>query len=323
MKLARILGAIGVIGIVGATVLPASNAAAIINDQIELLGEEFQIAISPSYIEFDLTPGTTTGGRFRVRNAGNMETDLKIGVAPMTFSSETTLLGTPRNEVVGWTTITLEPGCTPIREEEGALFVRMRVKEECYVQFSTNTPANAPFGEQYMNIYFQEYSDGDEGGLLLLRSIGVNIYGTNKTGGVGAGDMCGELIKQSIPFWVFQGPLKTTATVENCGRLNFRAKVSIEVYNLFGGLVYEDEQPIDRIIAVESQRAIRADWKDTGIGIYKTRQTVEFLGETYVKEGWSFLIPLWLVLLVLICILVVILAIVHDRKKKQLGRGRK
>ena len=135
--------------------------------------------------------------------------------------------------------------------------------------------------------------------------------------------MCGKLIKQSIPFWVFQGPLKTTATVENCGRLNFRAKVKIEVYGLFGGLVYEDQQPIDRIVAVESQRAIRDDWKETGIGIYKTKQTVEFLGETYIKEGWTFLIPLWLILLVFICILVAILAIVHDRKKKQAGRRKK
>ncbi|MCL1839725.1 hypothetical protein FWF89_01845 [Candidatus Saccharibacteria bacterium] len=321
MKFVRALAGIGIVGVIGALVLPVGDVAAVINDNIELQGEEFQIAISPAYVEFNLTPGSTTGERFRVRNVGSQETDLKIGIAPLEFSSETTMLGTPRNEIVDWTTITLEPGCEVTRVEDGAIFVHMRVKEECYVKFSTKTPSNAPFGEQYMNMFFQEYRD-DEGSVQAIRSIGVNIFGTNATGATGGeGDACAKVINQSIPFWLFEGPLKTTVEIENCGRLNFHASVKIEVYNIFGSLVYEDAEPQDRIVAAESKRKTSDSWIDAGMGIYKTKQTVTALGETYEIEKWTFIIPIWLVIVILLCIAVVIFTIVHDRKKKKMKRA--
>ena len=324
MKLMRKLAVLGVIGVVGMMALPAGRAGAVINDRIEWLGQEFQIALHPTHIEFDLVPGTTTGETFRVRNVGSMETDLKIGITTQNFSGGVNATGTPRDDILGWTTIALEPGCTAteVDPKGNYLLVHMRVKEECFVQFSTTTPSNAPFGEQYMNVYFQEYSESEEGGLQAIRSIGANVYGTNRTGS-GEGDVCGKVIDQSIPFWVFEGPIDTTTIIENCGRLNFHAKIRIEVYNLFGALVYEEQTPKDRVIAVETEREVKDSWAETSIGIYRTVQTVEVLGETYVKEGWTFLIPLWLIVVVLLCLLVVALAIVHDRKKKQTGRSRK
>jgi len=321
MKLVRILGVIGVIGALGVTTLMAGDVAAEINDKIDLLGDEFQIAVHPVYIEFDLIPGSTTGEKYRVRNVGSEETTLKIGVASRSFSSDTTVLGTPRNEIVDWTTVTLEPGCEATKTGKGVVFVHMRVKEECFVRFSTKTPSNAPFGEQYMNIYFQEVRE-DEGDLQGIRSIGANVFGTNRTGASkGAGDMCAKVLKQEIPFWLLEGPLATSALVENCGRLNFHATIQIEVRNLFGGLVYEEARANDRIIIAESQRELRDAWSEAGIGLYRTKQTVIALGETYVYEGWTFIIPIWLIILILSCILVAILVGVYDRKRKKLKKA--
>jgi len=327
MKLMRSLVALGATGIIGAMFL-FSNVAAEINPNIHYLGEEFQIAVSPTHIEMDLVPGSATTETFRLRNPGSQESDVKIGVASLMIDDDTTMLGTPRNEILEWVTLSLQPGCTPTRidQETGNIFVHLRVKEECFIDVTANTPSNAPFGEQYFNVFFQEQEENEEtGGVKMIRSIGMNVYATNRTGGGngGRGDMCAEVRDQRIPFWLFEGPLATKATVENCGRLNFHSTIKIEVHNLFGTLVYKEEVANDRIIIAESTRVIRDDWVEAPMGIYRTKQTVEALGETYIKERWTIIIPLWLILLVSICILVAILAIVHDRKKKQSGRRKK
>jgi len=316
MRLSYALVALSIVGAVGyAAVNSPVDVAAEINENIELLGEEFQIAISPVYVEFDLVPGTTTSETFRVRNAGSMETDLKIGVQELTVSDGTTVSGTPRNEILGWTTVTLEDGCDVMGEEDGAIFVHMRVKEECHVTFSTTTPSNAPFGEQYMSIYFQEYREIEGGGIQMIRSIGANIYGTNRVG-ESSGDMCAEMIHQSIPFWIMGAPLNTTARVANCGRLNFHTTTKIEVRSLFGKLMYEDQVPQSNIIMVGSERVLSDSWDDASIGIYKVKQTVEMLGKTYEIEKWTFVIPFWLIMVILGCIAVIVLAIVYERKKR-------
>ena len=324
MKLRYGLAVIGVVGVMGAVAIPMDNVQAEINNKIELLGEEFQIAISPAYVEFSLIPGTVTSEKIRVRNVGSLETDLKIGVAPLDFSDETTAIGVPRNEIVGWTTVELEDTCEATKVENGAIFVHMRVKEECFVRFSTATPANAAFGEQYMNVYFQEYREDSEGSVQMIRSIGANVYGTNSTGAShGEGDICGKVISQSVPFWLFEGPLRTNVKIENCGRLNFHATIEIEVYNLFGGLMYKDVGPQDRIVAAESTRTIEDNWGDATIGIFRTKQTVVTLGETYEIEKWTFIIPIWLIVLFLVCIIVIVLAIIYGRKKKNLKKVKK
>jgi len=312
---------IGVAGMVGALVLPVGNAAAVVNDNIELQGQEFQVAMSPVYVEFDLVPGTTTGDTVRIRNVGSMETSLMIGVAPLEFSGDTTVLGTPRNEIVDWTTISLEPGCEAFKTDAkaGTIFVHMRVKEECHVRFSTKTPANAPFGEQYMYVFFQEYREDLADGMQMIRSIGTNIYGTNRTG-ASDGDTCFKMLDQNIPFWLFKGPLDTNATVENCGRLNFHTTIKIEVFNLFGKLVHEDQLPGDKIVIAESQRVMRGSWAEARTGIYKTKQTIEALGETYAKEGWTLIIPEWLVVVLLLCAATIVFSLIHGRKKKQASR---
>lgn len=302
---------------------PYYNAEAVINENITIGENDFQLAVSPTHLEYDIVPGTSSSETFRVRNTGKLEANIKIGVAPMQFSGDTTALGTPRNEILDWTTVSLGPECEAFDvDEDGAIYVNMRVQEECSVIITTDTPDDAPFGEQYMTAFFQDYHEPTEGSVQTILSIGANVYGTNRTG-ESDGDMCGELIDQNIPFWVFDGPVKTTAKLKNCGRLNFHTNVNLEVFNLFDTKVYEDEIPQDRIMPADTERIIDSIWAKTGIGIYKAIQTVDFLGETYVKEGYIFLIPIWLILFVLACIAITVLVIINEhkkKKKKKIGR---
>jgi hypothetical protein len=325
MKNARVL--VAVFGVVFATPLLASNTLAVINDGIRQKDGDFSFAVSPPSIEFDLTPGATSSDTIRVRNTGQKETELKIGIAPMTVIGEhyntDYSKNTPRTEITRWTKVELEPGCETFKtDNEGNLYVRMRIQEECFVKFSTETPKNAPFGSQHMSIFFEEYAEAGKEGVSMIRSIGASLYGANRTGGTG-NDACGKVGSQNIPFWIFGGPLNTKATVENCGVLDFHATVEIEIRNLFGSVVYEDKgQPVDKIIMAETTRAIDDSWNDTAIGIYKTKQTVRFLGEYKTMEKWTFIVPAWLIMVILLCIAAIVLSIIHGRKKKKQASGR-
>ena len=319
MKLARAVATVSVFGMLGVLILSLGKVSAVINDEINFLGQEFQFAVSPVVTEFELIPGKTTGDTYRVRNVGSEEINLKISIAPLTFSERTTLLGVPREEILDWTTITLSK-CTPTKAEKDVIYVHMRVKEECFVKFSTKTPAEAPFGEQYMGLYFQEYREDDGEGMQMVRSISAGIFGTNRTGS-SDGDLCSEVADQKIPFWIFKGPLDTTANVKNCGRLNFHTKATLEVHNLFGGLVYKDNEPVDYIVVAESVRAMTYSWNEASIGLYKVKQTIEVLGKSYEVEKWTFIIPIWLIVVILACILVIVASITYDRKKKRMKRA--
>jgi hypothetical protein len=304
----------------------SAPASAFINDKIATFDDDFSIAIHPPTIEFDLTPGASSAETIRVRNTGQKEADLRIGIAPLSVSGEdynkSLTLQTPRTEITRWTTLSVKD-CTPYKtDDNGDLYVHFRVKEECNVTFTVKSPKNTPYGSQHMNIFFEEFNEKSGGGMKTIRSIGANVYATNKTGQNDSNGPCGKLKDQHIPFWVFEGPLNSSAVVENCGALDFRATVETEVTNLFGGTVYKDDAPIDRIVMAETTRRIPSPWKDTSIGLFKTKQTVKFLGETYEVEKWSFLIPVWLIMIILACILVIIIAIIHDHKKKQSGAKR-
>ena len=320
MRIVRVL--VVLLGVVALAVLPFGSVSAVINDGIRQKELDFSVAISPPTIEFDLTPGATSSEKIRVRNTGQKEVDLKIGVAPMTVIGEDYNTdyskNTPRTEITRWTSLKLESGCSAYKtDSDGIMYVHLRVKEECFVTFSTKTPANAPYGSQHMSVFFEEYMEVEGEGVSMIRSIGASIYGTNRTGGSDK-DACGKIVSQKVPFWIFGGPLDTKATVENCGVLDFHATVDIEVRNLFGGVIYEDsEQPVDKIIMAETTRAIDDSWKDAKIGIYKTKQTVKFLGEDHEIEKLTFIVPAWLIIVILLCVAAIVLSVIYGRKKKQ------
>lgn len=325
MKIARV--PVVIFGVIALVVLLCCDVSAVINDGIRQKEADFSVAISPPIIEFDLIPGAASSETIRVRNTGLKEVDLKIGVAPMTVTGEDYSTdyskNTPRTEITRWTSIKLESGCKAYKADgDGTMYVHFRVQEECFVTFSTKTPTNAPYGSQHMSVFFEEYMEVEGEGVSMIRSIGASIYGTNRVGGNG-NDACGKVTSQSIPFWIFGGPLDTKATVENCGVLDFHATIDIEVRNIFGGVVYKDDgHPVDKIVMAETTRAIDDSWKDSAIGIYKTKQTVKFLGETHELEKWTFIVPVWLIIVILLCVAAIVLSVIYGRKKKQTFKQR-
>jgi len=317
----KILGSVlGTVGVITLTV--SGSAYAKINENITLKDDKLGIAVSPPRIQLDFTPGVATVERLRVRGTGQ-ETNLVFAqVTPFSVANNTYQQNfannTQRTEITRWITLELFD-CDEVPMDDSSdtkIYFNLRPKEECWVEYTINAPSNAPGGSQHAAIFVQSYV-GDVNtnttGIISSHRIGMTMYASNRDGNI---DERGTIIKQSIPFWVFSGPLKTTAVIENPGNLDFNAKIEIETKNLFGNTVYKTEKPKEFIIMAGTIRDVESNWDSAGIGIYQTTQTVRFLGEEHVKTKWSFLIPLWLLIAILIALSIFILSIVYGFRKK-------
>jgi hypothetical protein len=313
----------GITGLLAATLAAGGLTYATYNPNIDEPSSEFGISISPAKIDMQFVPGQTTTETFRVRNIGSQIGSIKVGATPLSYGGldygEESATETPRTEITRWTKLSLQPGCETYRiDSGGSLYINIGYKEDCYIDVAVSAPANAPSGSQHMQVYFQEYKQLEGGGMQSIRAIGGNIFASNANNSLD-GEGCVTVKQQHVPFWVFEGPLETSAVVENCGELDFYSTVDMEVKNLLGNTVYRDSQVETRsgkevrtykhsdtqrrIVLAETERKITDAWAEAGIGIYQTTQTVRALGQEFVVTKWSFLIPLWLLILIIAVIL--------------------
>jgi len=315
---------VGVLGMVGVVTLTISNSAyARINEDIVLKDGGVGIAISPARTQFDISPGSTTTGKMRVRGTGQDTNLVFAQLSPFSVENYTYQQNfnntTQRNEILRWSSLELSE-CDEVPMSDSSktkIYFELRPQEECFVDYIISTPANAPGGSQHMALFVQSYVentiDSGSAGIVSSHRIGMTMFASNRDGKV---DEQGRLIKQDIPFWVFSGPLKTAMTIENSGNIDFNATVEIETKNLFGNIVYKSEKPKEVIVMAGTIRTTSSDWDSAGIGIYQTTQTVRFLGEEHVKTKWSFLIPLWLLIAILIALSIFVLSVVYGFRKK-------
>jgi hypothetical protein len=331
---------VGITGLLVAALATGGLTYAAYNENIADPYGEFGIAVSPAQIDMQFVPGQTVTETFRIRNLGSATGAIKIGVSPLSYGgldySEESVAEAPRTEITRWTNLSFQPGCEAYQvDPDGTLYVDFGYKEECFVDIAVSAPANAPSGSQHMQVYFQEHKELTDSGMQNIRSIGGNVYSSNANNSLD-GEGCVTIKQQLVPFWVFEGPLETSAVVENCGELDFYSTIDMEVKNLLGNTVYRDSQVeakggkevrtykhLDtqrRIVLAETEREVTDAWQEAGIGIYQTTQTVRALGQEFSVTKWSFLIPLWLLLLIIVVILSLIAYIVHKVKKHQRGR---
>lgn len=327
------------LAIIGLSFLISGSASAAINTDIKVADKEFEYAVSPAYIYFEITPSETTENTLRLRNTGKSEIDIMIGVSPLTITDESYLSSnltdfTTRTEVVRWTTLALESGCKATNTDaDGNIFVHLRVQEECFVSVEVKTPKNAPSGAQHMNVFFQLYEDDVDASdsVKTIQSIGIHAYAQNKTGDANA---CVEVKRQKIPFWVFSGALNTDYLAENCGNLDVYVESYLEVENLMGNTVYKsyvedgDEWKITdesqkNLVLTDTSRLVNISWEEAGLGIFRVTQIVKTGNNSFEETRLVFLIPIWMLVAVLICLLIIIACIVGAVRKRKKIYSRK
>jgi hypothetical protein len=321
-----------VLTIAGVTVLGSSVVSAVIIDEMEIRNNQVGLSLSPmSNLPNEATvsdapilkPGGTYSGRVEVSQPGSESNDILAEVTPYSVNSEdnytldySTL--SSRNKITSWIDLDLEQ-CDVSSQESGKLYFVMRSKEQCYINYRINVPVDATGGSQRAFIMVQqqssETSDGSTGVNKLYRiGYAVNVY----IDGPDA-NYSGRVVENNIPWLFWDPPVFVTNKVENDGNSDFDVKYHVEAKGIFGG-ANAFEYNSEKYVLADSTRPEKITWEGSpAFGIYNVTQTIEMLGETHSNTNTVFIIPIWLVLIIVIIIGLLIWALrekIKNHKKR-------
>ena len=284
---------------------------------------QYGLGVSPGKLrDLTLTPGESYEGVYRIYNEGQNDISVLIGISPFSYSADYKNVDLIRassfNQIQEW--IEIDKG--PIGLKSGEIKT---------VPFRVNVPENARGGGQYfafINRIDPNSEPSSQGGMISgVKQIGITV-GTRVEGDDLAA--CGKVIRQTVNFWQFSAPLVTSAVVENCGNVDFAAFGRIKIENaLFGGgLIYET--PADKAVEIRvfpnGESVVREqeiNWDDApSFGLFKVTQEVAIGDKAEVVVRTVLILPVWLLITFGIIVLLVVFAIVIERKMRR-NRRRK
>lgn len=278
------------------------------------------MTVSPPYQKIILTPGETYEGSLNVSNATNSTRPLKYAVEVGSYSQKRDenskddygavdhVSVSSYNQIMEWIKLEKEGGTIEPGEEEE-------------IGYTIEVPENAPGGGQYATILVV---DETTSGLPGEGNIGIDqkfqfasiIYAEV----AGETKQEGEILENSIPGFLLQGPIEATSMVKNNGNVHTDAEYTFQVWPLFSDeeICTNEEKPETSLILPETER-LHAQSCDVGsFGIFKAKQTVKIFGEASTVERTIIVCPLWLLFIILFVIITIIIWVfTRVRKSKK------
>lgn len=269
------------------------------------------ISMSPTSQTISLDPGETYSGSFLITNIGENDFSYTLSARPFaTSDKDYSPIYDEENvytELSKW--VTFE------REMNSA-----KPNESNREYFTINVPENMQPGGQYIAIAATIVNKSTDGTAIELgRSVASLFYITIN----GETHHSGEIIENKIPQFFFDPPISVNSLISNSGNVHERAEYIVEVRNFFNNeVVYSNaDNPTTHLILPETERYETIPWSASPqLGIFKVKQTINYLGQTSVEEKIVFICPLWLIFLIIFMIFLAFFYIrskVKDRKKNQ------
>lgn len=274
---------------------------------------DYRLQVSPSKLDLELAPGKKIEKSFQVQNTGNKTFDFKVEVTPYTvvdeeyepdYSSESKY-----TDLAKWVTFSQSEGSV---EPDGSVKIDITI----------DVPKDVPAGGQYASVMVsvdRGAGDSDDGAAIgMTQRIGLLLYSTVE----GNTRKEGKVIENKVPSFKFQPPVTASSLVENTGNVHATATYTLQVFPFFGGEeVYSNEDnPETRTILPETKRYNEVAWEGApALGIFKVKQTVNFLGKDDVTEKVVFLCPIWFLFIILLLIFVVVFWIVSRVRGRRLN----
>lgn len=283
----------------------SANAANLLPNRINTHDDvEWGLGISPAKLFFKAEPGDTYEGSYQAFNEGTNAFDFAIIISPAYYTSDYSGYNfntkSKWNNIINWITIETDP----IHLEPGQMVE---------IPFTVNVPQEALGESQFFAFINRIIPDSSQnnGAVNTIKQIGLvssaTINGSEING-------CGKIIEQKANWWQSKAPLKTFATIENCGNIDFYAAGKIIVENAFfgGGLVYESSAE-QLYLVPETQRDFELNWSNAPtFGIFKITQQIQVFDEPKVFEKIVILCPFWIIILIIITIYLLIIAILRS-----------
>lgn len=280
--------------------------------------------VSPPNQRVVLTPGETFNGSLLVANANDSTRPLKYELSIGSFSEVSSedskddygtvdhINVSNYNQIMDWITLDRTGGTV---EPNGKDVVNYTIK----------VPEDVPAGGQYATIIVKDVTDKDARGdgnvavestFQFASIIYAEISGNTR--------IDGKIIDNSMPSFLFNGPLMAESMVRNDGNVHTDAKYTFQVWPLFSGeeICTNEEEPETSLVLPETERYHAQTCDLPSIGIFNAKQTVEIFGETSIVERTIIICPLWLLFLILFVIIAVVIWVVikiRGGKKRSSG----
>lgn len=274
------------------------------------------VQVEPAEQQIDLTPGETFTGTLRVQNIGRLPFNFTLSARPYQILND--------NYDPDFTT---ENDYTKLYNWLSFPQVDFHLEpdETTEVKFNATVPVDAPGGGQYAAIIVETRDSADpKSSVRTVTQVASLIY-AHVDGDIRLG---GDLTKNSLPSFLLGQPFSISATVKNTGNLDFRYSHSITITDFFtGNEVFTPDSVNDEgirvgwanpIVLPDTSRTNTLTWEGAPqLGVFRVKQTVDLLGDSFIDEGIVFLCPIWLVVgIIFLLLLMIVWLILRVRKRK-------
>lgn len=259
----------------------------------------------------DLKPGDVRTGKFSVENTGTEDFSFSVDFTPYSVEGEdydpNYEKETQYNDIAKWMT-------TDITE------ATVKSGEEVFINYTIKVPADAHGGLQagVIMVTMQNADNQESTGFEAIKRLGFLVFG-NVDGNISKN---AKILENNIPGIIINPDLQVSSLVENNGNVYGVAEYKVQIFPLFSDeeVYTNEEKPEQNVIFPETKRYNAITWEETpSLGIYRVRQTVKLFDEESIVEKLVFIIPLWLIIVILVIIFLAVFWIVsriHSRKKK-------
>ena len=261
------------------------------------------IGISPYKETFEIQPGHTYNGKFRVSNVGDTEFDYVVSAAPYSVKDEdyTADFETMNDytRIAEWVTFSGDA-------VKGTLAPH---SASDYINYTITVPQNIPAGSQFAIIkatIINKPNETEGFSIQNTTSAAMIIYANTNGATTHPG---AKIIENKIPGFLSAGPLNATSLVENYGNIYAKVKYTLEVSSIFGGdpiysnVEEDDEEANTAMLLPETKRFRTQTWQNVPFfGIFKVKQTIKVLDEISEVEQIVIVCPFWLIITVIVAI---------------------
>lgn len=270
------------------------------------------VVVSPPSTEVSLEPGKSYTGSINITNPADATEELayKAYVAPygvknLTYDADLSTQ-TTMTKITDWITLENPTGT-------------IAVNSKAVLNYTINTPADAPAGGQYAAIMIQASSGENDATIGEVFEIASIIFA--KIGGNNTVD--GKILSVETPSFMFEAPITTTATFSNTGNVHATAKITAELRSaMTGEVIFPDideevSNSLTEIIMPGTERAlVFTIEKVPMLGVYNLKETISYLDDTFTDEKVIFICPIWFLVMVIVAIALIIIAVIATIKRK-------
>lgn len=248
------------------------------------------IVLSPATQRLDRLPANTAKqGEFTVLNDGQHGYDFIVYSAPYwvkdIFYTPDFMADRPNADAHKWVSFSQTKW-------------RVEPRQTVTVPYTITVPGNASPGGHYGVVFAEVQPSGAPGEAVARKKrVGMILY-ANVEGKV---DIAGKTDSIEIGWFQNHAPLKATIDVSNSGNIDFEAKQSLTVADVFGRVVAKSEQEV--VVLPDQPRRSVLEWKAAPwLGLFKVTVSSTTPDETTTKESYVLVAPVWFVVVVFVLV---------------------